>query len=74
MRTAGVPPAPPAPGGEDAAWAAAETAAVHCSTRTVLKREHEKYPSRRTLQQVIDRYPYSSSASSAKAELERIKF
>ncbi|HYC92946.1 MAG TPA: tol-pal system protein YbgF [Thermoanaerobaculia bacterium] len=29
---------------------------------------------RRTLQQVIDRYPYSSSASSAKAELERIKF
>lgn len=29
---------------------------------------------RRTLQQVIERYPYSSSASSAKAELERIKF
>jgi tol-pal system protein YbgF len=29
---------------------------------------------RRTLQQVIDRYPYSSSASSAKAELERIRF
>ena len=29
---------------------------------------------RRTLQQVIERYPYSSPASSAKAELERIKF
>lgn len=29
---------------------------------------------RRTLQQVIDRYPYSSTASSAKAELERIRF
>jgi tol-pal system protein YbgF len=29
---------------------------------------------RRTLQQVIDRYPYSTPASSAKAELERIKF
>ena len=29
---------------------------------------------KRTLQQVIERYPYSSSASSAKAELERIKF
>ena len=29
---------------------------------------------RRTLQQVIDRFPYSSPASSAKAELERIKF
>ncbi|HVE73403.1 MAG TPA: tol-pal system protein YbgF [Thermoanaerobaculia bacterium] len=29
---------------------------------------------RRTLQQVIERYPYSSSASSAKAELERIRF
>jgi tol-pal system protein YbgF len=29
---------------------------------------------RRTLQQVIDRFPYSSPASSAKAELDRIKF
>lgn len=29
---------------------------------------------RRTLQQVIDRYPYSSTASSAKSELERIRF
>jgi tol-pal system protein YbgF len=29
---------------------------------------------RRTLQQVIERYPYSSTASSAKAELERIRF
>ena len=29
---------------------------------------------RRTLQQVIERFPYSSPASSAKAELERIKF
>jgi tol-pal system protein YbgF len=29
---------------------------------------------RRTLQQVIERYPYSSTASSAKAELQRIKF
>jgi tol-pal system protein YbgF len=29
---------------------------------------------RRTLQQVIERYPYSSSASSAKAELERIRY
>lgn len=29
---------------------------------------------RRTLQQVIDRYPYSSTASSAKAELQRIRF
>jgi tol-pal system protein YbgF len=29
---------------------------------------------RRTLQQVIDRYPYSSSASTAKQELQRIKF
>ena len=29
---------------------------------------------RRTLQQVIERYPYSSSASTAKSELERIKF
>ena len=29
---------------------------------------------RRTLQQVIERYPYSSPASSAKAELERIKY
>lgn len=28
----------------------------------------------RTFQQVIDRYPYSSTASSAKAELERIRF
>lgn len=29
---------------------------------------------RRTLQQVIERFPYSSPASSAKAELERIRF
>jgi len=29
---------------------------------------------RRTLQQVIDRYPYSSTASSAKAELQRLKY
>lgn len=29
---------------------------------------------RRTLQQVIQRYPYSTPASSAKAELQRIKF
>jgi tol-pal system protein YbgF len=29
---------------------------------------------RRTLQQVIDKYPYSSTASSAKAELQRIRF
>lgn len=29
---------------------------------------------RRTLQQVIDRFPYSSPASSAKAELQRIKY
>ena len=29
---------------------------------------------RRTLQQVIDRFPYSSTASSAKAELARIRF
>lgn len=29
---------------------------------------------RRTLQQVIDRYPYSSTASTAKAELQRIRF
>lgn len=29
---------------------------------------------RRTLQQVIERYPYSSTASSAKAELQRIKY
>ena len=29
---------------------------------------------RRTLQQVIERYPYSTSASSANAELERIKY
>jgi tol-pal system protein YbgF len=29
---------------------------------------------RRTLQQVIERFPYSSTASSAKAELERIRF
>jgi len=29
---------------------------------------------RRTLQQVIQRYPYSSPASSAKAELERIRY
>lgn len=29
---------------------------------------------RRTLEQVIQRYPYSSPASSAKAELERIKY
>ena len=29
---------------------------------------------KRTLQQVIDRYPYSSTASTAKSELERIKF
>jgi TolA-binding protein len=29
---------------------------------------------RRTLQQVIERYPYSSAASTAKAELERIRF
>lgn len=29
---------------------------------------------RRTLQQVIERYPYSTSASSAKAELQRIKY
>ncbi len=29
---------------------------------------------RRTLQQVIDRFPYSSPASSAKAELQRIRF
>jgi len=29
---------------------------------------------RRTLQQVIDRYPYSSPASSAKAEMDRIKY
>jgi TolA-binding protein len=29
---------------------------------------------RRTLQQVIEKYPYSSTASSAKAELQRIKY
>ncbi len=29
---------------------------------------------RRTLEQVIERYPYSSTASSAKAELQRIRF
>ena len=29
---------------------------------------------RRTLQQVIERYPYSSTASTAKGELERIKY
>ena len=29
---------------------------------------------RRTLQQVIERYPYSSTASTAKAELQRIKY
>ena len=29
---------------------------------------------RKTLQQVIDRYPYSSTASSAKAELQRLKY
>jgi tol-pal system protein YbgF len=29
---------------------------------------------RRTLQQVIERYPYSSTASSAKAELQRIRY
>jgi tol-pal system protein YbgF len=29
---------------------------------------------RRTFQQVIDRYPYSSTASSAKAELQRIRY
>lgn len=29
---------------------------------------------RRTLQQVIERYPYSSTASTAKAELQRIRF
>jgi tol-pal system protein YbgF len=29
---------------------------------------------RRTLQQVIDRYPFSSTASSAKAELQRIRY
>ncbi|MFL6247056.1 MAG: tol-pal system protein YbgF, partial [Thermoanaerobaculia bacterium] len=29
---------------------------------------------RQTLQQVIERYPYSSTASSAKAELQRIRF
>ncbi len=29
---------------------------------------------RRTFQQVIERYPYSSTASSAKAELQRIRF
>jgi tol-pal system protein YbgF len=29
---------------------------------------------RRTLQQVIDRYPYSSTASSAKAEMQRIRY
>ncbi|HEX8407232.1 MAG TPA: tol-pal system protein YbgF [Thermoanaerobaculia bacterium] len=29
---------------------------------------------RRTLQQVIERYPYSSTASTAKSELERLKF
>jgi tol-pal system protein YbgF len=29
---------------------------------------------RRTLQQVIERFPYSSTASSAKAELQRIRF
>jgi tol-pal system protein YbgF len=29
---------------------------------------------RRTLQQVIEKYPYSSTASSAKAELQRIRF
>lgn len=29
---------------------------------------------RRTLQQVVERYPYSSTASSAKAELQRIRY
>ena len=29
---------------------------------------------RRTLQQVVDRYPYSSTASSAKAEMQRIRY
>jgi tol-pal system protein YbgF len=29
---------------------------------------------KKTLQQVIDRYPYSSTASSAKAELQRIRY
>ena len=43
-------------------------------TAVVQARTGDLALARRTLQQVIERYPYSSSASSAKAELERIKF
>jgi tol-pal system protein YbgF len=43
-------------------------------TAMVQSRTGDLALARRTLQQVIERYPYSSSASSAKAELERIKF
>lgn len=43
-------------------------------TAVVQSRTGDLALARRTLQQVIERYPYSSSASSAKAELERIKF
>jgi len=43
-------------------------------TAIVQSRTGDLALARRTLQQVIERYPYSSSASSAKAELERIKY
>jgi tol-pal system protein YbgF len=43
-------------------------------TAVVQSRTGDLALARRTLQQVIDRYPYSSSASSAKAELDRIRF
>lgn len=43
-------------------------------TAVVQERTGDLALARRTLQQVIDRYPYSSTASTAKSELERIKF
>lgn len=43
-------------------------------TAMVQERTGDLALARRTLQQVIERYPYSSTASTAKSELERIRF
>jgi TolA-binding protein len=43
-------------------------------TAIALEKTGDLALARKTLQQVIERYPYSTSASMAKQELQRIKY
>ena len=43
-------------------------------TALAIERTGDLALARKTLQEVIDRYPYSTPAASAKQELKRIKF